>query len=75
MIGLAEDSIKVLVVVNGTEEKIDRFLIIDETVAYHIGASIKDAGKRCFGINLIEDIGIITDILQRLEIETEEANR
>ena len=75
MIGLAEDSIKVLVVVNVTEEKIDRFLIIDETVAYHIGASIKDAGKRCFGINLIEDIGIITDILQRLEIETEEANR
>lgn len=72
---MAEDSIKVLVVVNGTEEKIDRFLIIDETVAYHIGASIKDAGKRCFGINLIEDIGIITDILQRLEIETEEANR
>jgi hypothetical protein len=52
----------------------DRFLIIDETVAYHIGASIKDAGKKCFGINLIEDIGIITDILQRLEIETEEAN-
>ena len=45
MIGLAEDSIKVLVVVNGTEEKIDRFLIIDETVAYHIGASIKDAGS------------------------------
>lgn len=52
----------------------DRFLIIDETVAYHIGASIKDAGKKCFGINLIEDIGIITDILQRLEIETEEEN-
>ncbi|MCM1125219.1 MAG: ORF6N domain-containing protein [Lachnospiraceae bacterium] len=52
----------------------DRFLIIDETAAYHIGASIKDAGKKCFGINLIEDIGIITDILQRLEIEMEEAN-
>lgn len=26
----------------------DRFLIIDETVAYHIGASIKDADKKCF---------------------------
>ncbi len=52
----------------------DRFLIIDEATAYHIGASIKDAGKKCFGISRIEDIGIISDILQRLEIETEEAN-
>lgn len=52
----------------------DRFLIIDEKTAYHIGASIKDAGKKCFGISRIEDIGIISDILQRLEIETEEAN-
>ena len=52
----------------------DRFLIIDETTAYHIGASIKDAGKKCFGISQIEDIGIISDILQRLEIETEETN-
>jgi hypothetical protein len=29
----------------------DRLLIIDETVAYHIGASIKDAGK-----NVLESI-------------------
>lgn len=52
----------------------DRFLIIDEKIAYHIGASIKDAGKKCFGINIIEDLGIIKDILQRLEIEADEAN-
>lgn len=32
------------------------------------------AGKKCLGISRIEDIGIILDILQRLEIETEEAN-
>ena len=51
----------------------DRFLIVDETTAYHIGASLKDAGKKCFGITRIEDIGIVSDILQRLEIETEEA--
>lgn len=50
----------------------DRFLIIDNTFAYHIGASIKDAGKKCFGINLLQDGGIVRDILQRLEIETEE---
>jgi DNA-dependent RNA polymerase auxiliary subunit epsilon len=44
----------------------DRFLILDNSVAYHIGASIKDAGKKCFAINLIEDAGIIGDILRRL---------
>lgn len=49
----------------------DRFLILDRTTAYHVGASLKDAGKKCFGINLIQDAGIIKDILQRLELETE----
>ena len=50
----------------------DRFLILDRTTAYHVGASLKDAGKKCFGINLIQDAGIIKDILQRLELEAEE---
>ena len=52
----------------------DRFLIIDETTAYHIGASVKDAGKKCFGITRIEDERIISDILQRLKIEAEDEN-
>lgn len=60
--------------VNYTRVFHDRFLIIDKETAYHIGASIKDAGKKCFGISRIEDAGIVLDILQRLEIETEEAN-
>ena len=50
----------------------DRFLILDKETAYHVGASLKDAGKKCFGINLIQDAGIIKDILQRLKLETEE---
>jgi hypothetical protein len=50
----------------------DRFLIIDDTVAYHIGASIKDAGKKCFCISLIEDERIVKDILERLKLESEE---
>ena len=50
----------------------DRFLILDKKNVYHIGASLKDAGKKCFGISLIYDAGIVRDILQRLEIETEE---
>lgn len=50
----------------------DRFLILDQATAYHVGASLKDAGKKCFGINLIQDADIIKDILQRLELEAEE---
>ena len=49
----------------------DRFLILDKTKAYHVGASLKDAGKKCFGINQIEDADIVNNILQRLELEIE----
>ena len=44
----------------------DRFLILDDTVGYHVGASLKDAGKKCFGISLIQDEQTIQDILNRL---------
>ncbi len=44
----------------------DRFIILDGKLAYHIGASIKDAGKKCFGISLLEDPGMVTDLLNRL---------
>ena len=37
----------------------DRFIIIDNKEMYHLGASIKDLGKKCFGINKIEDLEII----------------
>lgn len=47
----------------------DRFLIIDNTTVYHIGASLKDAGKKTFGISHIHDANIIQSILQRLEAE------
>ena len=45
----------------------DRFLILDRKTAYHIGASIKDAGKKCFGISLIDDSGVVADLLNRLK--------
>lgn len=47
----------------------DRFLLVDGLYAYHIGASIKDAGKKCFGINKLEDAKIVVGILERLEQE------
>lgn len=33
----------------------DRFLIIDGTTLYHIGASLKDLGKKCFAFETMED--------------------
>ena len=33
----------------------------------HIGASIKDAGKKCFGISLIDDPGVVAELLNRLK--------
>ena len=41
----------------------DRFIVIDDKEMYHLGASIKDLGKKCFGINKIEDIEIIKQII------------
>lgn len=43
----------------------DRFLIIDESKGYHLGASMKDAGKKCFGINQIEDLQMIKDLIDK----------
>ena len=46
-----------------TDKFHDRFIIIDNIEMYHLGASIKDLGKKCFGINKIEDTRIINSIL------------
>ena len=44
----------------------DRFLILDRKYIYHVGASIKDLGKKCFGITLIKYDAIIKDIIGKL---------
>ena len=44
----------------------DRFLIVDDGCAYHIGASLKDAGKKCFAINRLKDVRIVKEILRQL---------
>ncbi len=36
----------------------DRFMIIDHTQLYHIGASLKDLGQKCFAISKIEDLNL-----------------
>ncbi len=40
----------------------DRFIVIDNKDLYHIGASLKDLGKKCFAISKIEDIEYIKRI-------------
>ena len=45
----------------------DRFIIIDNKVLYHSGASFKDLGKKCFAITKILDNNILEELLDKLE--------
>ena len=51
--------------VNYTNKMHDRFLIIDNQELYHIGASLKDLGKTCFGFDLL-DISLIQSIMSNI---------
>ncbi len=51
--------------VNLLKESHDRFIIIDKKELYHIGASLKDLGKKCFAFSMI--VGELDGILARLE--------
>ena len=48
-----------------TEKIHDRFLIIDNKILYHIGASLKDLGKKCFGFEIM-DSSWISEIMRNL---------
>ena len=54
-----------LLEVKHTSAMHDRFLIIDNQTLYHIGASLKDLGKRCFAFDVF-DSSFIADIMARL---------
>ena len=41
----------------------DRFIIIDKKILYHCGSFFKDLGKKCFGINKIEDRDLLEKII------------
>ena len=45
----------------------DRFIIIDNKVLYHCGASFKDLGKKCFAINKINNIDMVNDLINKLK--------
>ena len=44
----------------------DRFIIIDRKRVFHCGASFKDLGKKCFGINEIENQNEIEKLLKEV---------
>ena len=44
----------------------DRFLILDGKTVYHIGASLKDAGKKCFAVSLMKDAG--SELMKKLAL-------
>ena len=46
----------------------DRFIIIDKKELYHVGASLKDLGKKCFAITRIENNSWINKLLQEINI-------
>ena len=52
-------------ILNYTTKMHDRFLIIDHKVLYHIGASLKDLGKKCFAFEIL-DSDLISHLLQNL---------
>lgn len=51
--------------VNYTNKMHDRFLIIDNKELYHIGASLKDLGKTCFGFDIL-DTSLIQSIMSNV---------
>jgi len=44
----------------------DRFIILDNKVLYHCGASLKDVGKKCFAITIIKNKKWLDDLLLKI---------
>ena len=53
-----------------TDKFHDRFIIIDNKELYHCGASLKDLGKKCFGINRIEDLDYIKKLNGKVKFDS-----
>lgn len=47
-----------------TDKFHDRFIVIVNIELYHVGASLKDLGKKCFAISRIEDKDYIKKVVK-----------
>ena len=52
--------------VRHTEAFHDRYLILDGEVGYHVGASVKDAGRKAFGVDRLGDAALVEAVLSQL---------
>ena len=50
----------------------DRFIVIDNKILYHSGASFKDLGNKCFALSLIEDKEILKGLLKYIKEKVNE---
>ena len=57
----------VTVEVRSTTDFHDRFIVLDRSVCVHVGASIKDAGKKAFMVSRIEDPSNREAMLRQLD--------
>ena len=54
-----------MLTVKHTTKMHDRFMIIDQKTLYHIGASLKDLGKKCFAFEVL-DASLIDHLLKNV---------
>lgn len=52
--------------VHTTREFHDRFIVLDDSVFWHIGCSIKDAGGKAFMLSRIQDDGNRVALLKQI---------
>ena len=50
----------------------DRFIVIDNKILYHSGASFKDLGNKCLALSLIEDKEILKGLLKYIKEKVNE---
>jgi hypothetical protein len=55
------------VTIYGTNNFHDRYIIVDDLMVYHCGASLKDLGKKVFSINLITDQEIVNMLCDKIK--------
>ncbi len=53
-------------IIEYSEKFHDRFLLIDNKELYHIGASLKDLGKKCFAFSVIEDKNLLQNLIGKI---------
>jgi hypothetical protein len=52
--------------ISHSEDFHDRFLILDGRSAYLVGASLKDAGKKCFALSLLKEPSLLNELLGKI---------